>query len=48
MAYGDKAKYIDVKSDSAKLQEMIKLTGGLRQVPVIVESGKVKIGYGGT
>jgi len=48
LAYGNKAKYIDVKSDSVKLQEMIKVTGGLRQVPVIVESGKVKIGYGGT
>jgi glutaredoxin 3 len=48
LAYGDKAKYVDVKSDNAKLQEMLKLSGGLRQVPIILESGKVKIGYGGT
>jgi glutaredoxin len=37
-----------VKSDSAQLQEMLKLSGGLRQVPVILEGGKVKIGYGGS
>ena len=48
MAYGKKAKYVDVKSDSAKLQEMLKLSGGVRQVPVIIEAGKVTIGYGGS
>jgi glutaredoxin len=37
-----------VKKDSARLDEMMKLTGGRRQVPVIVESGKVKVGYGGS
>jgi glutaredoxin len=37
-----------VKSDSAKLQEMLKISGGVRQVPVIVEGDKVTIGYGGT
>jgi glutaredoxin len=36
-----------VKSDSAKLQEMLKISGGVRQVPVIVEGDKVIIGYGG-
>jgi glutaredoxin len=41
------AEYIDVQSDKAKLQEMLKLSGGARQVPVIVEGGRVKIGYGG-
>ena len=48
LAYGIKARYVDVKSDSAGFQEMLKFSGGLRQVPVIVEGGKVKIGYGGT
>jgi glutaredoxin 3 len=48
LAYGNKAKYVDVKSDNANLQEMLKLSGGVRQVPVILEGGKVKIGYGGT
>jgi glutaredoxin len=31
-----------------KLAEMLKISGGTRQVPVIVENGKVTIGYGGT
>jgi len=47
-AYGNRATYINVKSDASKLQEMLKLTGGVRQVPVIVEGKKVTIGYGGT
>ena len=47
-AYGDRATYVDVKKDSSKLAEMLKYSGGTRQVPVIVEGDKVKIGYGGT
>jgi hypothetical protein len=30
------------------LQEMLALSGGLRQVPLIVEGEKIMIGYGGT
>jgi len=37
-----------VKQDKAKLEEMLKLSKGRRDVPVIVEQGKVTIGYGGT
>jgi glutaredoxin len=37
-----------VKADSAKLDEMLKFTKGERKVPVIVEDGKIAIGYGGT
>jgi len=29
------------------MEEMLKLTGGVRKVPVIVEDGKITIGYGG-
>ena len=47
-AYGKKARYIDVESDGAKLKEMLKLSGDIRKVPVIVEGAKVTIGYGGT
>ena len=47
-AYGDTAKYVDVKSDSTKLEEMLKYSSGVREVPVIVEGDKVTIGYGGT
>jgi glutaredoxin len=35
-----------VESDKKKLDEMLKVCGGVRQVPVIVEGGKAKVGYG--
>ena len=41
-------QYINVKKDAAALQRMLELTGGQRRVPVIVEEGKVTIGFGGT
>jgi glutaredoxin len=34
--------------DRVRLDEMLKLTRGQRKVPVIVESGKVQVGYGGS
>jgi glutaredoxin len=37
-----------VKKDTAKLAEMLKLTGGARKVPVIVDGDKVTLGYGGS
>jgi glutaredoxin len=46
-AYGERARYIDVGEDSGQLQLMLKLTNGVRQVPVIVEGGQITIGYGG-
>jgi len=45
--YGDQAEYIDVKEDAQKLEEMLKLSGGVRKVPVIVEEGRIKIGFEG-
>ena len=47
-AYGDRAKYVDVQSDRAGLEEMLKHSGGSREVPVIVDGKKVTIGYGGS
>jgi glutaredoxin 3 len=41
-------EYVNVKKDAAGLQRMLEVTGGRRQVPVIVENGKVTIGFGGT
>jgi glutaredoxin 3 len=41
-------RYVNVKKDRAELDAMLALTGGRRQVPVIVEAGKVTIGFGGT
>ena len=47
-AYGNKAVYYDVESDKRKLEEMLKHSGGRREVPVIVEAGKAVVGYGGS
>lgn len=41
-------RYIDVKKDKKTLEEMLKFSKGVRDVPVIVEDGKVTIGFGGT
>jgi glutaredoxin len=43
-----KVQYINVKKDAAGLQRMLDYSGGRRQVPVIVEGGKVTVGFGGT
>ena len=40
--------YRNVKKDPAALAEMLVLSHGKREVPVIVEAGKVTIGFGGT
>jgi glutaredoxin len=45
---GFEVEYIDIFSDPAKLDEMLELTQGRRQQPVIVEDGTVTIGFGGT
>jgi hypothetical protein len=34
--------------DPAHLEEMLKFSGGLRKVPVLVEDGKGKVGFGGS
>lgn len=39
---------MDVKKDKANMEEMLKVSGGKRDVPVIVDGDKVSIGYGGT
>jgi glutaredoxin 3 len=40
--------YRNAKANKADLAEMLKHTLGQRDVPVIVENGRVTIGYGGT
>jgi hypothetical protein len=37
-----------VKKSAADLDAMLKHSGGARRVPVIVEEGRVTVGYGGT
>lgn len=44
-AYKDKAIFIDVDKDAEKLNEMLALSGGKRQVPVILEGDKVTVGF---
>jgi arsenate reductase-like glutaredoxin family protein len=38
---------MDVLSDHDQLDAMLKHTNGVRKVPVIVEAGKVTIGFDG-
>jgi glutaredoxin 3 len=40
--------YINVLEDRAGLERMLKITNGRRDIPVIVEAGKVTIGFGGS
>lgn len=40
-------QYVNVKKDRAELDRMLQFSGGQRRVPVIVEDGKVTIGFDG-
>jgi len=40
--------YVNVKKSAADLERMLEYSKGQRRVPVIVEDGKVTIGFGGT
>jgi glutaredoxin 3 len=40
--------YVNVQADPEKLKEMLKHSKGKRSVPVIVEDGKVIVGFGGS
>ncbi len=44
-AYKDRAVFIEVDKDAERLREMLTLSGGRRQVPVIVEGDKVTLGF---
>ncbi len=46
-SYGDRAVFIDVSKHPEKLQEMLILSGGRRQIPVIVEDDRVTVGFMG-
>ena len=41
-------EYIDVRGSRADMDRMLGYSNGVRRVPVIVEDGKVTIGFGGT
>lgn len=40
--------YVNVKKDAVGLAAMLVYSNGQRRVPVIVDEGRVTIGYGGT
>ena len=40
--------YLNVQQDKRAMERMLEVSKGMRQVPVIVEDGKVSIGFGGT
>jgi len=40
--------YLNVQKDQQAMARMLAVSKGERQVPVIVEDGKVSIGFGGT
>jgi glutaredoxin len=41
-------EYINVLEDDQGLERMLRYSNGRRQIPVIVEAGKVTIGFGGS
>jgi glutaredoxin len=45
---GTQVEYFNVKKNAADLERMLGYSRGERRVPVIVEDGKVTIGFGGT
>ncbi len=45
---GVKVIYRDVVEDPQALEEMLRLTQGNRQVPVLVEAGQTSVGFGGS
>lgn len=45
---GVEVEYRNVQKDKAAMAEMVALAKGRRDVPLIVDSGKVTIGYGGS
>ena len=47
-AEGREVDYRDVKADRSLLDEMLRHSKGRRDVPVILDGGKVTIGYGGS
>lgn len=41
-------EYVNVLADNDGLERMLEYSNGRRQIPVIVEAGKVTIGFGGS
>jgi glutaredoxin len=41
-------RYLDVRKDPEAMTQMLEHSEGRREVPVMVDSGRVTIGFGGT
>jgi len=41
-------EYHDVKREPEAMKRFLELSGGGRRVPLIVEGGRVTVGFGGT
>ncbi len=44
---GREVEYYDVRFDAEKMNAMLKYSEGVRKVPVIVDQGKVTVGFKG-
>ena len=42
-----KVEYFDVKKDPQAMKRFLEISGGDRRVPLIVEGGRVRVGFGG-
>lgn len=47
-ARGFEVRYFDVGRDPAALRRLLELSGGGRRVPLVVDQGRVTVGFGGT
>ncbi len=45
---GFQVDYVNVNASSDNMEKMLKVSGGRKGVPVILEGGHVVFGYGGT
>lgn len=45
LAAHPEARFVDVLADEANLAEMLRLTNGVRRIPVIVRDGEITVGY---
>jgi hypothetical protein len=45
---GVEVTYVNVKKDSAGMRKFLELSGGDRRVPLIVEGGRMSVGFGGS
>jgi glutaredoxin 3 len=45
---GYDVQYYDAKRDALRLKELLAYSNNVRKVPVIVEDGRVTVGFGGT